>query len=87
MTEKEEIYNCLKCQKEYCDNCMENDGREKKRFNRIFKWEGKDCTIAELAQIRKVDKSTMWRRIKTGGLEYAMSDVINIKRWKEIQGR
>ena len=85
MSEQEEIQYCLKCSKACCNNCLTEKGEVKTKAKQFFLWKGKEYTVTELANIRGLERSSMWRRIHLGGVDFAMSDIKNIKEWKKKQ--
>lgn len=73
MSESEEITMCLNCTKDYCDDCL-SDTYSGSNRRVTYEWQGRRYNVKELAEIKGFKYEKMRYRIKTGGLEFAMSD-------------
>lgn len=84
MTESEKIEHCLQCQKSDCDNCFADltDGKSKKT-ERLYEWRGQLYSLQKLLEISGRSKSDLIYRIKTGGVDFAMSASRNLEEWKK----
>ena len=83
---REQIDKCLNCMKPKCNNCFYNDKAaeyNRLRYNRKQNTK-RDFNIAEISRQTGIVYSTLHRRVTKGGLEYAISGISSLKKWREM---
>ena len=79
---KEMIEKCLTCTFPDCHNCLDKSNATK--INSSYNHYDKE--LIEWAELHGMRKSTLYSRVKRGGVEFAKSGVKSIKEWNKMRG-
>lgn len=82
--EEEKIKKCLACKKIECDDCLSRlKTKNGRKPEKMHIWKGKKYTENQLCKISGRCKSGLRRRIKVGGVDFAMSEFRKVEEYKK----